>query len=73
MFLRFNVKIEKGVASNHLVQNVSRNLVNHIKNFFGGKTICDTDKYDIFHGYHDMLTCEEDMKRGIMTRRQKKD
>ena len=72
MFLRFDIEVDKGDADNHLVQNVSRNLVSNMKVIFGGKTIRDTERYDLFHGYHDMLTCEEDIKRGIMTEDRRK-
>ena len=72
MFLRFDIDVDKGDADNHLVQNVTRNLVSNMKVIFGGKTIRDTDRYDIFHGYHDMLTCEEDLKRGILSEANRK-
>ena len=36
------------------------------------QTIRNTDRYDIFQGYHDMLTCEEDLKRGILSEANRK-
>ena len=64
-FLRFNLTIEMGQANNTLVQNVGRNLVQNFKVIFGGKTIADVERADLFGAYHDMVTCEEDMMMGI--------
>ena len=64
-FLRFNLTIEMGQANNTVAQNVGRNLVQNFKVIFGGKTIADVERADLYGAYHDMVTCEEDMMMGI--------
>ena len=64
-FLRFNLTIEMGEVKNTVVQNVGRNLVQNFKVIFGGKTIADVERADLYGAYHDMVTCEEDMMMGI--------
>ena len=66
-FLRFNLTIEMGQANNTVVQNVGRNLVRNLKVIFGGKTIADVERADLYGAYHDMVACEEDMMMGITT------
>ena len=72
IFLRFKVKIAKGHADNHLVYNAARNLVRRMKVSFGGKDVMILDRYDIFYGYHDLLTIEEDIKMGIASASKRK-
>ena len=66
-FLRFNLAIEMVQANNTLVQNVGRNLVKNSKVIFGGKTIADVERADLYGAFHDMVACEEDMMMGITT------
>ena len=56
-----------GQANNTVVQNVGRNLVSNFKVIFGGKTIADVDRADLYGAFHDMVACEEDMRMGITT------
>ena len=60
-FLRFNLTIVMGQANNTVMQNVGRNLVQNFKVIFGGKTIADVERADLYGAYHDIVTCEEDM------------
>ena len=71
-FLLFNLTIEMGQANNTVVQNVGRNLVKNFKVIFGGKTISDVERADLYGAYHDMVTCEEDMMMGITTENYRK-
>ena len=54
-----------GQENNTVVQNVGRNLVKNFKVIFGGKTVADVERADLYGAYHDMVTCEEDMMMGI--------
>ena len=71
-FLRFNLTIEMGQVNNTVVQNVGRNLVQNFKVVFGGKTIADVERADLYGAYHDMVTCEEDMMMGLTTENYRK-
>ena len=71
-FLRFNLTIEMGRANNTVVQNVGRNLVSNFKVIFGGKTIADVERADLYGAFHDMVACEEDMMMGITTENYRK-
>ena len=71
-FLRFNLTIEMGEVNNTVVQNVGRNLVQNFKVIFGGKTIADVERADLYGAYHDMVTCEEDMMMGLTTENYRK-
>ena len=54
-----------GQANNTLVQNVGRILMKNFKVIFGGKTIAEVERADLYGGYHDMVTFEQDMMMGI--------
>ena len=56
-----------GQVNNTVVQNVGRNMVQNFKVIFGGKTVADVERADLYGAYHEMVTCEEDMMMGITT------
>ena len=66
--LLFDLDVE-GHANNTLVNNVGRNLVTRLKVLFGGETLQDTQRYDLFQTYHDLFLTEEEredrLKQGI--------
>ena len=64
--LVFNLVIETGKDTNHAVFNVSRNLVDKFSVKFGTHLISEIERYDLYEGYHDLLTKQEDMMMGIM-------
>ena len=53
--LAFNIDVG-GHANNTLVNNLGRNLVSNFKVIFGGETLQDTKRYDLFATYHDRKT-----------------
>ena len=55
MALRFNINLSGGHASNYLVQNVSRALVERLKVNFAGTIVQDTDGYDIYKIFEDLF------------------
>ena len=61
-----------GQVNNTVVQNVGRNLVQNFKVIFGGKTVADVERADLYGAYHDMVTCEEDMMMGLTTENYRK-
>ena len=71
-FLWFNLTIETGQANNIVVQNVGRNLVSNFKVIFGGKTIADVERADLYGAFHDMVACEQDMMMGLTTENYRK-
>lgn len=58
-----------GHANNTLLNNVGRNLVTRFRVVFGGETLQDTQRYDLFQTYHDLSLPKEDiedqLKQGI--------
>ena len=58
-----------GHANNTVVNNISRNLVKRLKVLFGGETLQDTNRYDLFQTYHDLFLETEDredrLRQGI--------
>ena len=58
-----------GHANNTVVNNVGRNLVTRLKVLFGGETLQDTQRYDLFQTYHDLFLPEEErgdkLRQGI--------
>ena len=66
--LIFDLKVS-GHANNTVVNNVGRNLVGQLKVLFGGETLQDTRRYDLFQTYHDLFLDTEDrddrLKQGI--------
>ena len=63
--LRFQLEVDVGKDTNHVVFNVSRNLVDNFSVRFGSHKILDIERYDLYEGYHDLLGVEEDMMMGI--------
>ena len=65
-----------GHVNNTIVNNVGRNLVTRFRVLFGGETLQDTQRYDLFQTYHDLyLTSEkrEDLlKQGISSENMRK-
>ena len=65
VYLRFDLNVQ-GHANNTLVNNVARNLVSRLKVNFGGETLQDTARYDLFKTYEDLFTDREDkLRQGI--------
>ena len=66
--LLFNLAVS-GHANNTVINNVGRNLVSRFKVTFGGETLQDTQRYDLFKTYHDLFlsTKERDdhLQQGI--------
>ena len=54
-----------GHANNTLVNNVGSNLVSRLKVLFGGETLQDTQRYDLFQTYHDLYLTAEDREDGL--------
>ena len=54
-----------GHADNTLVNNVGRNLVSNFKVVFGGETLQDTKRYDLFSTYNDMFLPKEERTRRL--------
>jgi len=65
-----------GHANNTLVNNVGSNLVSRLKVLFGGETLQDTQRYDLFQTYHDLYLPAEDredrLKQGISSENMRK-
>ena len=61
--------IVSGHANNTVVNNIGRNLVKKLKVLFGGETLQDTDRYDLFQTYHDLFLETEEredrLRQGI--------
>lgn len=68
VYLIFKLEID-GHPNNYFVNNLSRNLVNRLKVRFGGETLQDTHRYDLFQTYQDLFLPTEDridgLRRGI--------
>ena len=71
--LLFDLKVE-GHANNTLVNNVGRNLVEQLKVSFGGETLQDTHRYDLFQTYHDLFfdDREDRLRQGISSKNMRK-
>lgn len=73
--LLFDVGVT-GHANNTLVNNVGRNLVSRLKILFGGETLQDTQRYDLFQTYHDLFIPNEEredrLKQGISSENMRK-
>ena len=66
--LLFNLNVV-GHANNTLVNNMGRNLVISFKVTFGGETLQDTHRYDLFQTYNDLFLTKQEregrLKQGI--------
>ena len=75
VYLVFNLTVD-GHEDNTLVNNVSSNLVTRLRVLFGGETLQDTQRYDIFQTYHDLFLTDEEredrLKQGISSRNMRK-
>ena len=73
--LLFDLTVD-GHANNTLVNNVGSNLVSRLRVLFGGETLQDTQRYDLFQTYHDLYLTAEDredgMKQGISSENMRK-
>ena len=71
VYLVFNLDVD-GHENNTLVNNVSSNLVTRLRVLFGGETLQDTQRYDLFQTYHDLFLTDEEredrLKQGISSR-----
>ena len=68
VYLVFKLTVE-GHENNTLVNNVGSNLVSRLKVLFGGETLQDTQRYDVFQTYHDLFLSDEEredrLRQGI--------
>ena len=73
--LLFDLEVD-GHANNTLVNNVGRNLVSRLRVLFGGETLQDTQRYDLFQTYHDLFLSDEDrgdkLRQGISSENMRK-
>ena len=71
--LLFDLKVG-GHTNNTLVNNIGRNLVCRLKVSFGGETLQDTDRYDLFQTYHDLFLedREDRLRQGISSENMRK-
>ena len=73
--LLFDLDVE-GHENNTVVNNLGRNLVTRLKVLFGGETLQDTQRYDLFQTYHDLFLTEEEredrLKQGISSENMRK-
>ena len=71
--LLFNLTV-LGHANNTLANNVGRNLVTRFKVMFGGETLQDTQRYDLFQTYHDLYDAyrEDKLRQGISSENMRK-
>ena len=73
--LLFDLDVD-GHANNTLVNNVGRNLVSRLRVLFGGETLQDTQRYDLFQTYHDLFLTDEEredrLKQGISSENMRK-
>ena len=71
--LLFDLKIG-GHVNNTFVNNVGRNLVQHLKVSFGGETLQSTERYDLFQTYHDLFLedREDRLRQGISSENMRK-
>ena len=53
VYLIFDLTVN-GHANRTLVNNLGRNLVRNFVVKYGGETLQDTERYDLFHTYHDL-------------------
>ena len=65
--LKFDLVVEKGVADNTVVNNVGRALVRDFVVTFGGETIANVKRYDLYEGYKDMFKTKYDPYMGILS------
>ena len=68
--------IVSGHVNNTIVNNIGRNLVGQLKVLFGGETLQDTRRYDLFQTFHDLFLETEDredrLKQGISSENMRK-
>ena len=64
VYLVFNLTVE-GHEDNTLVNNVGSNLVYRLRVLFGGETLQDTQRYDLFQTYHDLFLSDEEREDGL--------
>ena len=64
VFLIFKLTID-GHPNNYYVNNLGRNLVDRLKVSYGGETLQDTRRYDLFQTYHDLFLPSEDRADGL--------
>ena len=65
VYLIFDLNVS-GHKDNTLVNNVGRNLVSEFKVLFGGDTIQDTKRFDLFKTYHDLFLSKEERSDRMM-------
>ena len=73
--LLFDLDVD-GHANNTLVNNVGSNLVSRLRVLFGGETLQDTQRYNLFQTYHDLFLTDEEredrLKQGISSENMRK-
>ena len=76
VYLYFLILEVDGHANNTLVNNVGSNLVSRLRVLFGGETLQDTQRYDLFQTYHDLFLSDEDrgdkLRQGISSENMRK-
>ena len=65
-----------GHSNNTVVNNLGSNLVSRLKVLFGGETLQDTQRYDLFQTYNDLFLTDEEredrLKQGISSENMRK-
>ena len=61
VYIVFNLNVS-GHKDNTLVNNVGRSLVSRLRVVFGGETIQDTQRFDLFQTYHDLYLTKDERK-----------
>ena len=64
--LLFNIDLTGGHANNYLVQNVSRALIDRFNVKFAGTTAQDTNGYDIYKIFEDLLLSTDEREEKIL-------
>ena len=73
IYIKFNLNVV-GHANITLVNNVGRNVVSRLKVMFGGETLQDTQRYDLFKTYHDLFDKHrhDKLRQGISSENMRK-
>ena len=73
VYIKFNLNVADH-ANRTLVNNVGRNLVSRLKVMFGGETLQDIQRYDLFQTYHDLFDKrrKEKLRQGISSENMRK-
>ena len=61
VYLLFDLNVS-GHKDNTLVNNMGRNLVSRLRVLFGGETLQDTQRFDLFQTYHDLYLSKKERR-----------